>query len=244
MAQLDQVLLLCSVSESKTEVILALDVEDRIKANKILESTGDRLKWVKIGLQSYLRDGTDLVKLCQDCGKNVFLDLKLHDIPSTMSKALESLAPLSLKMITLHSCAGSEALAKCSETARRLMPQTTLLGVTVLTSMNQENLYSVGIKSTVDDQVLRLAKLSTESGIGGLVCSPLELPMLRTNLPSHYILVTPGIRPSGSAIGDQKRIMNPRKAKEAGADFLVIGRPILSAKDPARALEEILEDLE
>ncbi|MBP51807.1 MAG: orotidine-5'-phosphate decarboxylase [Opitutae bacterium] len=232
------------MSESKTEIILALDVEDRKTAHSVLRSIGDQLKWVKIGLQSYLRDGPDLIKYCKDNGKDIFLDLKLHDIPNTMAKAIESLASLPVKMITLHSCSGPEALARCTETAKEVMPETIVLGVTVLTSMNQENLFSVGINSTVKEQVLRLANLAKDSGIGGLVCSPLELSTLRPILPSSVKLVTPGIRPSGSAVGDQKRIMNPRDAQKAGADFLVIGRPILSAADPSSALNKILKELE
>ncbi len=231
------------MNHSKTEVILALDVENRAEADAILDQVGSQLRWVKIGLQSYLRDGPGIIDRCVQKEINVFLDLKLHDIPNTMSKAIESLSVLPIKMLTLHTCAGPEALTLCAETAKNRMPETTLLGVTVLTSMNQENLHSVGVSSMVEEQVNRLACLAESSGIGGIVCSPLELPMLRDSLGPDIQLVTPGIRPTGSAKGDQKRIMTPKNAKNAGANYLVIGRPILSASDPAEALAAIQLEL-
>ena len=231
------------MNHSKTEVILALDVENRAEADAILDQVGSQLRWVKIGLQSYLRDGPGIIDRCVQKEINVFLDLKLHDIPNTMSKAIESLSVLPIKMLTLHTCAGPEALTLCAETAKNRMPETTLLGVTVLTSMNQENLHSVGVSSMVEEQVNRLACLAESSGIGGIVCSPLELPMLRDSLGPDIQLVTPGIRPTGSAKGDQKRIMTPKNANNAGANYLVIGRPILSASDPAEALAAIQLEL-
>lgn len=231
------------MSNTKTEVILALDVDSREQANTILDQVGSQLSWVKVGLQSYLRDGPGIIDQCIQKEVNVFLDLKLHDIPNTMSKAIESLSVLPIKMLTLHTCAGPEALALCAETAKKTMPETTLLGVTVLTSMNQENLQSVGVSSTVEEQVKRLACIAESTGIGGMVCSPLELPMLRKCLSSDIDLVTPGIRPAGSAKGDQKRIMTPKEARDAGASYLVIGRPILAAPDPSAALDAIQLEL-
>ena len=230
--------------DTKTEVILALDVESRAKAEAILEATGDTLDWVKIGLQTYLRDGPDFLNDIASSGKSIFLDLKLHDIPNTMGKAIESLAALPVRMLTLHSTAGPEALLKCAETVNQFMPETKLLAVTVLTSMNQENLASVGVNNSIPDQVDRLAKMATEAGINGIVCSPLELLRLREKLPKSTTFVTPGIRPTGSAKGDQKRIMTPLEASNAGANFLVIGRPILTAKNPERILLEIQSELE
>ena len=232
----------CFMSISSPEIILALDLEDRAQINQVLKSTGDRLTWVKVGLQSYLRDGVSLVEELADSGKKVFLDLKLHDIPNTMEKALESLA-VPVGMITLHACAGPEALHRCANFARETMPDVTLLGVTVLTSTNQEGLEAIGVKSPVEEQVSRLASLAVDQGIGGIVCSPLELPQLRQALPNKTTLVTPGIRPANSDAGDQKRIMTPAQAKQAGANYLVIGRPILAAIDPEKALESILEEL-
>ena len=229
--------------EGIPEVILALDVESKERARGMLKACGDRLRWVKVGLQTYLRDGPDFVREISDSGKRVFLDLKLHDIPNTMAKAIESLASLPIGMLTLHASAGPDALHGCARIAREAMPKTTLLAVTVLTSMDQDALASIGIASPVEEQVNRLATLAAESGVGGIVCSPLELPRLRTILSSETKLVTPGIRPAGSAVGDQKRIMTPSQAKDAGADYLVIGRPILADDNPQSALELILKEL-
>ncbi len=230
--------------DSKTQVILALDVESRPQAEVILEAAGDKLQWVKIGLQTYLRDGPDFLRDVAASGKSIFLDLKLHDIPNTMAKAIESLANLPIRMLTLHSTAGPEALQKCLSTAEEFLPDTKLLAVTVLTSMDQENLRSIGVAHSVNDQVDGLAKMSTKTGISGIVCSPLELIRLQPILPQSTTFVTPGIRPSGSSIGDQKRVMTPGQAAQAGANFLVIGRPILAAKNPADALAAIQEELE
>jgi orotidine-5'-phosphate decarboxylase len=231
------------MSLSSPEIILALDLENREHINQILNATGSRLKWVKVGLQSYLRDGKPLITELADSGKKVFLDLKLHDIPNTMEKALESLTELPVGMITLHACAGPEALTRCAKFAREYLPEVTLLGVTVLTSTNQQGLESIGVNDSIDNQVQRLASLAVESGLGGIVCSPLELPTLRQSLPASTALVTPGIRPAHADAGDQKRIMTPAQAKEAGANYLVIGRPILAASNPQKALDQILEEL-
>ena len=231
------------VSNSPPEIILALDVESRSKARSILKATGEQLKWVKVGLQSYLRDGPDLLSEIAGMGKRIFLDLKLHDIPNTMSKALESLSSLPINMLTVHATAGPDALSKCSKEAKTMMPEVTLLAVTVLTSMDKGNLSAIGVDSPVEEQVIKLATLASESGIGGVVCSPLELEILRPALPPETKLVTPGIRPSGSDHGDQKRIMTPSQAHRAGADYLVIGRPILAAPEPSDALAKIIGEM-
>ncbi|MFL2938671.1 MAG: orotidine-5'-phosphate decarboxylase [Opitutales bacterium] len=231
------------MSNSPPEIILALDVESRSKARSILKATGEQLKWVKVGLQSYLRDGPDLLSEIAGLGKQIFLDLKLHDIPNTMSKALESLSSLPINMLTVHATAGPDALSKCSKEAKTMMPEVTLLAVTVLTSMDKGNLSAIGVDSPVEEQVIKLATLASESGIGGVVCSPLELEILRPALPPETKLVTPGIRPSGSDHGDQKRIMTPSQAHRAGADYLVIGRPILAAPEPSDALAKIIGEM-
>lgn len=230
-------------TQKPTEVILALDVESRSRAETIIQATGENLKWIKIGLQTYLRDGPAFVSDLASEGKNIFLDLKLHDIPNTMAKAIESLASLPISMLTIHASAGSEALACCSDTMREALPDATLLAVTVLTSMNSENLNRLGVMSSPEDQVTRLAKLATEAGVGGIVCSPKELSTLSKALPSEVTFVTPGIRPAGADLGDQKRVMNPAQAAQAGANYLVIGRPILEAKNPTAVISQIQEEL-
>ena len=232
-----------SMSNPKTEIILALDVESRTKAEEILDKTGEELKWVKIGLQTYLRDGKSFIHDIASSGKSIFLDLKLHDIPNTMCKAIESLSDLPIKMLTLHSSSGPEALIKCKKVATNCLPSAKLLAVTVLTSMNRQNLRSIGIDMEIIEQVNNLANMAVESGISGIVSSPLELVKLRPKLPQETIFVTPGIRPTGSVSGDQKRVMTPKQASAAGANYLVIGRPILEAQCPKSALSEIQNEL-
>ena len=232
-----------SMSNPKTEIILALDVESRTKAEEILDKTGEELKWVKIGLQTYLRDGKSFIHDIASSGKSIFLDLKLHDIPNTMCKAIESLSDLPIKMLTLHSSSGPEALIECKKVATNCLPSAKLLAVTVLTSMNRQNLRSIGIDMEIIEQVNNLANMAVESGISGIVSSPLELVKLRPKLPQETIFVTPGIRPTGSVSGDQKRVMTPKQASAAGANYLVIGRPILEAQCPKSALSEIQNEL-
>ena len=231
------------MSNPKTEIILALDVESRTKAEEILDKTGEELKWVKIGLQTYLRDGKSFIHDIASSGKSIFLDLKLHDIPNTMCKAIESLSDLPIKMLTLHSSSGPEALIECKKVATNCLPSAKLLAVTVLTSMNRQNLKSIGIDMEIIEQVNNLANMAVESGISGIVSSPLELVKLRPKLPQETIFVTPGIRPTGSVSGDQKRVMTPKQASAAGANYLVIGRPILESQCPKSTLSEIHNEL-
>ncbi len=225
------------------EVILALDVESRERAETVLAAAGPDLRWVKIGLQTYLRDGPDFVREVAAEGRKVFLDLKLHDIPNTMAKAVESLAGLPVSMLTIHACAGPEAVERCAEAMNEALPEALLLAVTVLTSMNEETLRLVGVNETPEAQVRNLARLAAGAGAGGIVCSPLEIRPLRETLPQEVKLVTPGIRPAGASLGDQKRVTTPAEAASAGANFLVIGRPILAAEDPAAALAGIQAEL-
>ena len=230
-------------TRSTTEVILALDVESRNRAESIIEATGDELLWIKIGLQSYLRDGPGFIHDIAAQGKKVFLDLKLHDIPNTMAKAIESLADLPVSMLTIHASAGPVAATRCAETMSKFLPDATLLAVTVLTSLDTKSLQSLGVGRSAEDQVVNLACLAVEAGVDGIVCSPREIRPLRQVLSSEISLVTPGIRLTESALDDQKRVMTPAEAAKAGANYLVIGRPILAAQDPAVALAAIRSEL-
>ena len=230
-------------ARSTTEVILALDVESRARAESLIEATGDELLWIKIGLQSYLRDGPEFIHDIAARGKKIFLDLKLHDIPNTMGKAIESLADLPVSMLTIHASAGPVAATRCAETMSTFLPNATLLAVTVLTSLDTKSLQSLGVGRSAEDQVVNLACLAVEAGVGGIVCSPREIRPLRQVLSSEISLVTPGIRLAGSALDDQKRVMTPAEAAKAGANYLVIGRPILAAQDPAVALAAIRSEL-
>ncbi|HTB81731.1 MAG TPA: orotidine-5'-phosphate decarboxylase [Opitutaceae bacterium] len=226
------------------DLILALDVPTREAAAPLLRSLRGSLRWVKIGLQMFTAHGPDCVREAAELGFQVFLDLKLHDIPNTVAKAVESLAPLPIGMLTLHTAGGREMMAAARAAQMQTRPDLLLLGVTVLTSMDAAGLAEIGVAATPDAQVVRLARLAAEAGLRGLVCSPLEVPLLRAQLPADVQLVTPGIRPAGEAGGDdQKRTLTPAEAARAGASYIVVGRPILKAKDPAAAARAILAEL-
>lgn len=227
-----------------TDLILALDIPTREAAAPILRQLRGSLRWVKIGLQMFTAHGPDYVRAVADEGFDIFLDLKLHDIPNTVAKAVESLAPLPIGMLTLHTCGGREMMAAADAARRAVKPGLLLLGVTVLTSMNAAGLAETGVAAAPDAQVSRLGRLAIDSGLRGLVCSPLEVTALRRELPDDVQLVTPGIRPAGEAGGDdQKRIMTPAGAARAGSSYIVVGRPILKAPSPVEAAAKIMADL-
>jgi orotidine-5'-phosphate decarboxylase len=226
------------------DLILALDVPTREAAAPILRQLRGQLRWVKIGLQLFTAYGPNYVREVAGMGFSVFLDLKLHDIPNTVAKAVESLAPLPISMLTLHTAGGGEMLRAAVAAQQKGNPQLLLLGVTVLTSLDAAGLQETGVASPAAEQVARLGRLAADSGLRGLVCSPLEVALLRQKLPAEMQLVTPGIRPAGAAGGDdQKRVMTPAEAARAGSTYIVVGRPILQAADPAAAARAILAEL-
>ena len=284
------------------DLILALDVPTREEAAPILRQLRGQLGWVKLGLQMFTAYGPDYVREVAGMGFNVFLDLKLHDIPNTVAKAVESLGPLPIKMLTLHTSGGGEMMRAAAAAQQKANPNLLLLGVTVLTSTDAAGLNEIGVAASPADQVARLGKLAVDSGLSGLVCSPLEVGLLRRTLPDWTRLITPGIRPvevrlpipadlietvnktiqvqkqllqeygrkatpeeiaevmnlplervqqimvmaqppieQGS--DDQKRVMTPADAARAGSNYIVVGRPILKAADPAAAVKAILTEL-
>lgn len=225
------------------ELILALDVPTREAATPILRQLQGRLRWVKIGLQLFTAYGPGYVREVADLGYDIFLDLKLHDIPNTVAKAVESLGPLPIRMLTLHTAGGGEMMRAAAAAQQRTNPDLVLLGVTVLTSMDAAGLQEIGVSAAPADQVARLGRLAADAGLRGLVCSPLEVALLRRTLPPALQLVTPGIRPASDAAGDQKRIMTPAAAARAGSTHIVVGRPILAAPDPLAATQAILGEL-
>lgn len=226
------------------DLILALDVPTRETAAPLLRQLRGSVRWVKIGLQMFTAYGPDYVRAVADEGFNIFLDLKLHDIPNTVAKAVESLAPLPIGMLTLHTAGGREMMSAARAAQQQTKPELLLLGVTVLTSMDAAGLGEIGVGVAPEAQVARLGKLAAAAGLNGLVCSPLEVPLLRAQLPASIQLVTPGIRPAGESGGDdQKRVMSPLEAARAGSSYIVVGRPILKAKDPAAAARAILAEL-
>jgi orotidine-5'-phosphate decarboxylase len=226
------------------DLILALDVPTREAAAPILRQLRGQLHWVKVGLQMFTAYGPTYVREVAGMGFNVFLDLKLHDIPNTVTKAVESLAPLPISMLTLHTAGGAEMMRAALAAQQKHNPKLLLLGVTVLTSMDTAGLGEIGVPASSADQVVRLGQLAATAGLRGLVCSPLEVAMLRSKLSTDMQLVTPGIRPADETGGDdQKRVMTPADAAKAGASYIVVGRPILQAADPAAAARAILAEL-
>ncbi len=225
------------------KLILALDLETREEALAMLDRLGDSLEWVKIGLQLFTAYGPDFVREIAGRGYKVFLDLKLYDIPNTVAKAVQSIAALPVQLLTLHASGGAEMLEWANKARADYAPGLDLLAVTVLTSMNTEQLQSLNIHAETEGQVLHLANLSLNAGIQGLVCSSLELSPLRARFGNDPIIVTPGIRPAGSSADEQKRIMTPQAAAAAGSSYIVVGRPILKAEDPAAAARAIQAEL-
>ena len=226
------------------DLILALDVPTREAAAPILQQLRGNLRWVKIGLQMFTAYGPDYVREVAGMGFNIFLDLKLHDIPNTVAKAVESLAPLPIQMLTIHTAGGSEMMRAAKDAQQKYNPNLLLLGVTVLTSMDSAGLNEIGVSSASADQVARLGELAAGAGLRGLVCSPLEVALLRKKLPADVQLVTPGIRSANEQGGDdQKRVMTPADAARAGSTYIVVGRPILKAADPASAARAIITEL-
>jgi len=232
----------------KNPIIVALDVPEASAALTLAQSVAPAVGAFKIGKELFVSAGPDIVKRVRDTGSSVFLDLKFHDIPNTVAKAVASATRLDVQMLTVHTCGGSTMLERALKGANEAAKQTgnkapLILGVTVLTSMDESDLHEVSVNKTPESQVIHLAQMATGAGLKGLVCSPKEIAPLREVLPPEVQLVTPGIRPVGSDTGDQKRVMTPVEAISAGADWLVIGRPIYGADNPREAAESILESL-
>jgi orotidine-5'-phosphate decarboxylase len=226
---------------ARDKIIVALDLPRKEMALDLVRQLAGQISFFKIGLQLYTAEGPEIVRVVLETGAKVFLDLKLHDIPSTVARAVESAAELGVQMLTVHLSGGGAMIrAAGSEQSGDLL----LLGVTLLTSANEQTLREIGIPDKIDNHVLRLAKLGVSAGIGGLVASPREAKMLRAEFGKEIKIVTPGVRPSWAEVADQKRVMTPREALEAGADYLVIGRPITAHPDPAEAVAKILAEIE
>jgi orotidine-5'-phosphate decarboxylase len=228
------------MTNAAEKIIVALDVATKQKALKLVEQLRGEISFFKIGLQLYTAEGPEIVRAVLSTGARVWLDLKLYDIPNTVGRAVESANHLGVQMLTIHLSGGSE-MVRAAIAARS--NDMLLLGVTVLTSATEQTLREIGITDTVDDQVLRLAKLGMEAGIDGLVASPHEIKSLRREFGDGIKIAVQGIRPTWAEPGDQKRFMTPREAIEAGADYIGIGRPITSHPDPREAVAKILSEL-
>jgi orotidine-5'-phosphate decarboxylase len=222
---------------------VALDLPSEHEALKLVDSLGQTCQWFKVGMELYYAAGNSIVQKLRDRGFNVFLDLKLHDIPNTVAGAVRSASHAGASLLTIHATGGAAMMSAAAEAASA--PNSPrLLAVTVLTSMDANELAGIGITASPAEQVLRLAKLAQTSGINGMVCSPEEVATLRKETGPNTLLVIPGIRPTGSALEDQKRIATPAHAIAQGASMLVVGRPITRAQDPAQAAHAILEEIE
>jgi orotidine-5'-phosphate decarboxylase len=228
---------------AKDRLAVALDFADEGAAMKLVDHLGQTCQWYKVGMELYYAVGNGIVRKLRDRGFNVFLDLKLHDIPNTVAGAVHSATKAGASLLTIHASGGGAMMAAAAEAASA-PGSPRLLAVTVLTSMDATELAGIGITSSPADQVLRLAKLAQKSGIDGMVCSAEEVALLRKEAGPDTLLVIPGIRPTGSTVEDQKRIATPAQAIAHGASMLVVGRPITRAADPAAATQAILEEIE
>ncbi|MDR1146315.1 MAG: orotidine-5'-phosphate decarboxylase [Verrucomicrobiales bacterium] len=222
------------------QLILALDVSDANEALAWVRRCRDKVGCFKIGLQLFAAHGPELVRAVRQTGANVFLDLKLHDIPHTVAKAVEVLGRLDVQFLTVHTLGGRAMLEAAVRAAALAAPHTTLLGVTVLTSHDNDDLDDLGFEHSTAGEALLLAKLAKGAGLRGLVCSPQEVALLRQELGADFALVTPGVRPAGAAVDDQSRVATPAEAIASGSSHIVIGRPILQAADPAAVIDALL----
>ena len=224
-----------------SRIAVALDTPDRAIFERWCRLFGPRVGLLKVGLEAYVRWGPEAVEVARAHAEGVFLDIKLHDIPNTVAGAVAAARDLGVRFLTLHAAGGSEMMAAAMEAAA---DQVELLAVTVLTHLGEDELAALGMPGGIAARVSAWAERARAQGCAGVVCSPQELAALRPRLPPPFLLVTPGVRPAGAAIGDQRRVATPRQALAAGADYLVIGRPLTAAPDPGRALAELARELD
>ncbi|CAK7192076.1 Orotidine 5'-phosphate decarboxylase [Commensalibacter sp. Nvir] len=230
----------------KTKLIIAADTKKFAEVKTWIEIADETGQMIKIGMECMYALGLDNIKNLTK-NKRFFLDLKLHDIPNTVASAIGSLSVLNPSMLTIHTLGGEKMIKAAREAVNNyfeLQQRPLLLGVTVLTSMDQSNLYSIGIEKTPLDQVLLLAEMALENGVDGLVCSPQEVFYLRERLGKEISLIVPGIRLERLASDDQQRVMTPKEARQAGASWIVVGRPITKASDPRKIVHTILEQIQ
>lgn len=226
-------------SDNDPKVLIALDFAQAQDALDFVKPLDPQTCRLKVGKELFAVAGPEFVKNLVAQGFDVFLDLKYHDIPNTVAKAVQAAARMGVWMVNVHASGGSKMMMAAKEALAEFEEPPLLIAVTVLTSMQQEDLAEIGLDIEPKEQVLRLARLTQASGLDGVVCSAQETEMLRKELGDDFCLVTPGIRPAGAAVNDQKRIMTPPDAMRAGSSYLVIGRPITQAQDPVKALNEI-----
>ena len=230
-------------SAPSNPVFVALDTTDLDYALQLAERVRPHVGGLKLGLEFFTAHGADGVRAFADAGLPVFLDLKFHDIPNTVAGACRAAAGLGVSITNVHAQGGAAMMRAALDAVKSTNPATRLIAVTMLTSLGDSDLPAMGIGGSVGDQVLRLAALARESGLDGVVCSAHEIERLRREMGPDFLLVVPGIRPAGAALGDQQRVMGPKEAMDAGAGVLVIGRPITAAPDPVLAARDIAQSL-
>jgi len=236
------------VSHPKEKIIFALDVEHFTEAQHWVTLLKDQVGMFKVGKQLFTHSGPKVIDMIRKKGQKVFLDLKFHDIPNTVAKAGEEATKLEVAMFNLHALGGFEMMKKTMEASRAMakelgIPKPLILAVTILTSMDENGMQEVGIQGPILEEVGRLAFLSMKAGMDGVVASPQEIGVIRKRCGEKFLIVTPGIRLPSEKKDDQKRTLSPKEAISAGANYLVIGRPIKEAKDPLEAVQRIVEDI-
>lgn len=235
---------------TKNRLIVALDVDNLQRARDLVEILRDVVAMFKIGMQLFTATGPVIVREIINAGGRVFLDLKYHDIPNTVAAAGVEAARLGVSIFNVHAAGGNEMMQRTREAVaevseREGFPRPRVIAVTLLTSMDARVLTATGVTSSVEQQAIALAKLAEASGLDGVVASPVEAPLIRAAIPkSDFLIVTPGVRPTGADFADQKRVMTPAEAVRAGSDYLVVGRPIIEADDPGRAARAMIEEIE
>jgi orotidine-5'-phosphate decarboxylase len=232
-----------SFEEARKRLIVALDVPDAVSAAALVERLDGTCQWFKVGMELFTAAGPAVLEPLLKRGHSVFLDLKFHDIPNTVAGAVRSAARLGVRMVNVHAAGGPVMLAAAREALEGCSDPPELLAVTMLTSMDQTQTYAIGYERSPAEQVELLARMTLDVGIHGFVCSAEEVATLRALTGPEGVLVTPGIRPLGSAKGDQSRIATPAEALRKGASYLVVGRPITQAEDPAEAAEAVLKEM-
>jgi len=229
--------------DPRQRLIVALDVNSAAAAQKIVAAVGDSASCYKVGMQLFTAEGPRVVRDLVASGRRVFLDLKYHDIPNTVAAAATEAARLGVSMLTVHAAGGGKMLHAATEAAASVNPALMVLAVTVLTSLEDNDLDRLGVHGPVQDQTLRLAALALASGCQGVVTSAREASRLRGELDEEFVIVTPGVRPAGAPHGDQARVVTPAEAIAAGATYIVVGRPITEAPDPAAEARAILAEI-
>jgi orotidine-5'-phosphate decarboxylase len=232
----------------KKQLIVALDVDTKEKALGLIEKLKAEVKIFKIGSELFTSCGPSIVEEAKNAGVEIFLDLKFHDIPNTAAKSAIAATRLGVFIFNVHALGGPDMMKKAAEAAadeskRLKIAKPKIIAVTVLTSMDENILKKIGINDNMEKQVLRLAELAKDASLDGVVASPSEVKLIRRALGDEFIIVTPGVRPKWAAVNDQKRVMTPKEAVDNGADFIVVGRPIIDAPDPLAAAKRVLEEI-